>query len=389
MAVAIVMPMGISFYTFKAVSHIIDAYRSKTPLASRRSLLRVATFVSWFPEIVQGPISRFGDLGATLFEPQKFDPAGFMQGLRRFCFGFFKKLIVADRLLPAIALVHAAPDDFHASYILLAIFLFAIALYADFTGGIDVTIGAAQMMGVKVKENFTSPYFAKSIMDFWRRWHITMGTWFRDYLYYPLNSSKFMAALTRPAKNRLGQRAAARLNVIIVTMVVWFSIGVWHGASLNFIMWGLTNGIVIVVHQELMGAYERFSGKSKFAKTKVFGAIQITLTFILMAFINNIDMFKSEAVFRTYGRIFTEGLSGGFLGGGLAEIGLKLSDAAAAGAGVAVMVLTGVLSKTVFKDREFPAWAMAAQCGALCLVILVFGCYGMGYEARQFVYNQF
>jgi D-alanyl-lipoteichoic acid acyltransferase DltB (MBOAT superfamily) len=388
-ALAGIMPMGISFYTFKAVSHVIDAYRSKTSDPSRASLIKVALYVSWFPEIVQGPLSRFSGLGATLFEPRDFEPASFMQGFRRVCFGFFKKLVIADRLLPAVFIVTASPDSFHASSILLVIFLYMITLYADFTGGIDITIGAALMMGVRVGENFNSPYFAKSIMDYWRRWHITMGAWFRDYLYYPLTSSKPVSVLTRPAKALFGTVAAAHVNAVIVTMAVWFSIGIWHGATWNFIVWGLANGVVIVIHQELTPLYKRFSSASAFAKTRVFGAIQIVLTFILMTFINNIDLYNLGDVVRSYGRIFTAGFSSGFLSGGPGEIGLSVSDCAVLAAGVVFMIIAGAFARNYWKDRDFSMSAYAAQCGVLCLVTLVFGCYGIGYEAKQFIYNQF
>jgi len=388
-AASAIMPMGISFYTFKAVSHVIDAYRSKVPDASRESLPRVALFISWFPEIVQGPLSRFGELGATLFEPNGFEPQAFSQGLRRVCFGFFKKLVVADRLFPAIFLVTAAPGEYHSLYILATVFLYMVALYADFTGGIDITIGASLMMGVRVRENFNSPYFAKSIMDYWRRWHITMGLWFRDYLYYPLNSSKIMTIITRPVKKLFGQRAAANANAVIVTMTVWFSIGLWHGATWNFVAWGVANGVVIVVHQQLMGRYERFAAASPFAGTKAFGAIQIVLTFILMSFINNIDLYSFGDAARSAGRILSGGLLAPLPAGGAGEIGLSAADCAVLAAAVAFMIIAGALSRTVFKGRVSPAGTCFLQCGILALAVLVFGRYGIGYEARQFVYNQF
>ncbi|GHU63621.1 alginate O-acetyltransferase [Clostridia bacterium] len=398
-AVSPILPMGISFYTFKAISYVVDAYRSKNSGTATRSLLEIAVFVSYFPEIVQGPISRFSDLRKTLFERQPFQTKEFSLGLRRVLWGYFKKLVIADRLMPAMLLLAADPDKYAGGYVFLAIILYAVTLYADFTGGIDITIGAARMMGVRVSENFNSPYYARSIMDYWRRWHITMGTWFRDYLFYPLNSSKFMTTVTKPFKKLFGAKASVRIHVALVTLILWVTIGVWHGSAWNFVAWGLANGIVIILLQELMPLYKRFEKNTKFAGTAVFHGIQIAFTFFLMAFINAFDIYHGvgEAL-GAFASVFSKGgfsllLDGGL--DGLAEIGLAVPDVLCAGAGVCLTILVGVISRRTAaaqdaqNAQDFSVRICLMQTAVLFFLTLVFGAYGIGYEAKQFIYNQF
>ncbi len=169
-----ILPMGISFYTFQTMGYIIDVYRGKYP--PEKNICKLALFVSFFPQMVQGPISRFDDLSVSLFESHKVNWKTISFGLQRILFGYFKKLVIADRILVAVNAIIRNPEEKTGVYVLVGMVFYAIELYCDFTGGIDITIGIAEVLGIKVKENFERPFFSKSIEEYWRRWHITMGT---------------------------------------------------------------------------------------------------------------------------------------------------------------------------------------------------------------------
>ena len=176
------LPLGISFYTFQTMGYIIDVYRDKYPY--EKNIFKLALFISFFPQLIQGPISRFDDLKETLFGEHSFDAKAISFGLQRILWGFFKKLVIADRLLPAVNTIVRNPEEYQGVYVLVGMFFYAIQLYADFTGGIDIAIGVAEVFGIRLKENFERPYFSKSITEYWRRWHISLGSWFREYMFF-------------------------------------------------------------------------------------------------------------------------------------------------------------------------------------------------------------
>ena len=199
----IALPMGISFYTFQALGYLIDVYRGT--VAAERNPFRLALFVSFFPQLIQGPISRFGDLAQSLYEEHKFDTKQFGFGLERILWGYFKKLVIADRILTGVNTIIRDTGNYRGAYVFVGMLFYALELYADFTGGIDITIGIAQALGIGVKENFNRPYFSKSVKEYWRRWHITMGTWFTDYIFYPISVCKPMLKLSKFARAHLGE----------------------------------------------------------------------------------------------------------------------------------------------------------------------------------------
>lgn len=201
-----VLPLGISFYTFQTVSYVIDVYWEK--VEPERNILRVALFTSFFPLLIQGPISRFGDLKDTLFAGHKADFKQISFGLQRILWGYFKKLVIADRLLVAVTALCGDPEAYTGAYVFIGAVLYAAELYADFTGGIDITIGIAQVLGISVKENFIRPYLSRNIAEYWRRWHISMGTWFKDYIFYPLSVAPWLLKLSKGARKKYPMASA-------------------------------------------------------------------------------------------------------------------------------------------------------------------------------------
>lgn len=236
------LPVGISFYTFQAIGYTIDVYRRT--LAAERNFLTYALFVSFFPQLVAGPIERAANLLPQFKAKHPFQPEEMVGGLRLMLWGMFMKVVVADRISQYVDAVYNNYTEHSGSSLLLATVLFAIQIYCDFGGYSLVAIGAAKVMGFRLMENFRRPYFASSVTDFWRRWHISLSTWFKDYVYIPLGG------------NRVG-RCRHYFNLLVTFLVS----GLWHGANWTFVIWGGLHGMFQVVEKTVR---VRFWGKAFF-----------------------------------------------------------------------------------------------------------------------------
>ncbi len=222
----VLLPVGISFYTFQTLGYTVDVYRKQ--ISPERNLGRFALYVTFFPQLVAGPIERASHLLPQLRRTQDFDAPRVAAGLERALWGLFKKVVIADRLALYVDVVYGAPTAHDPITHLLATYAFAFQIYCDFSGYSDIAIGCAQIFGVDLMENFRTPYLAKTITEFWRRWHISLSTWLRDYLYIPLGGNRHGVAKT--------------YRNLMLTMLLG---GLWHGASWNFVIWGLLHGIFL------------------------------------------------------------------------------------------------------------------------------------------------
>ena len=385
------MPMGISFYTLMSLGYIMDVYWEKQQ--PERNLFRYALFVSFFPQLVQGPISRFGELSESLFAEHKFDWKNVSFGATRVLWGFFKKLVIADRLAVVIATISGDFETYHGAYIFLEMFLYTIQLYADLSGGIDITIGVAEMLGVHVTENFIRPYFSKSLKEYWRRWHITMSTWFRDYLFYPISITKTMQNFSKFLRAHFGDRVGKRLPVYVASFIVWFVTGIWHGTTSNFIVWGIVNYVILMVSEELEPAYARFHEKYIPAEAKGWRLFMVLRTFTMLCFLKLFDCYQSAGeVFRAYGSAFTFAKYGEMVHGGWLELGMSAVDYVVVAVAVLCMLIVSLVQRSESVRVQLWRKPFALRAGLLMtlfLVTLIFGAYGMGYDASQFIYNRF
>lgn len=234
----IILPVGISFYTFQSMSYTIDVYRKE--IAWEPSLLKFATFIALFPQLVAGPIVRAADFLPQMQSEKRFDWNRFNSGMGRVLWGFFKKVAVADSLGPFADQCFQSPEAFGSMHLLIGVVFYAFQIYCDFSGYSDIAIGLARMMGYDFPENFRTPYFSRSFSEFWQRWHISLSTWLRDYLYIPLGG------------NRNGKLATYRNNML--TMLLG---GLWHGANWAFVFWGFLHGLYLVAQRLLAPAWRR------------------------------------------------------------------------------------------------------------------------------------
>lgn len=228
----IILPVGISFYTFQTLSYTIDIYRKQ--LKPTNNWLAFFSFVAFFPQLVAGPIERASHLLPQFYKTYKFNYNQVKSGLFLIAFGLFKKMVIADRAAVLVNQVYNNPTDYHGFEMVIATFLFAFQIYCDFSGYSDIAIGVGRTMGFDLMKNFDSPYFSKSITEFWRRWHISLSTWFKDYVYIPLGGSKIGNYRTYA-------------NLFIVFLVS----GLWHGAAMTFVIWGVIHGLIIIIEKAL------------------------------------------------------------------------------------------------------------------------------------------
>ena len=386
-----ILPMGISFYTFQSTGYMVDVYRGVAK--AQKNPFRYALFVSFFPQLVQGPISRWNDLEKSLFERHDFSWVNIQYGFERVLWGYFKKMVIADRAAIGLATIQSDVSVYYGAYAFVGMVLYAIDLYADFTGGIDITIGVAQMFGITLPENFRRPFFSKSIAEYWRRWHITLCAWFKDYLFYPLSMSKGVNKVSKWLKKHAGKAVGSRFPVYFSSLTVWFVTGIWHGASWNFVVWGLLNSIIMLVSQEFKPLYEKADKKIGYRKLKYYKVFEIIRTTIIVCCLQMLDYYRNIAeAFRMFFSMFTGGNYINVFTKGMWNIGISVADYIVLFAGVIIMFVVSLL------ERKCPVREQLAHKNyiirysvflVLFLLIVVFGTYGIGYESSQFIYNQF
>nr|MCR5330071.1 MBOAT family protein [Lachnospiraceae bacterium] len=258
----ILVPLGISFYTFMSMGYLIDIGKGK--YEAERNIGKLALFVSFFPSVIQGPINRYDQVGPQLIEGHKLEYNNLKFGAQLMLWGFFKKLVIADRVAPFVATVFSASyDQYSGTMLFVGMLGYALQIYADFSGGIDITIGAAQMLGIDLPKNFERPYFSQSLAEYWRRWHKTLGEWMREYVFYPIMLSKFVSNISKKVKAKKDNQAAKVVTSVITTFTVFLLIGIWHGASYQYVAFGLYNATLVALSVALEPLFKKMTEKLK------------------------------------------------------------------------------------------------------------------------------
>ncbi len=382
--IEIILPVGISFYIFQALSYVIDVYRRD--IYAERNFLKYALFVSFFPQLVAGPIERSKNLLTQIGTPKEFSYENLRRGALFMLWGFFLKVVIADRAAIIVNTVYADSTTYCGFYIIIATFFFAIQIYCDFAGYSTIARGAALILGFSLTDNFCAPYFSKSVKEFWRRWHISLTSWFRDYLYIPLGGNR---------KGKIRKKA----NLLCVFAVS----GLWHGSSMAYVVWGMLNGIFQVIGDEFRLLCEKTVKKLKYylpGKIEYIGMdsfsknlLQRLSTFILINFtwlffragklplafmlIKNMMCFNWTVLF-----------DGTLCSLGVPEEFFKIL--------VYAIILLFIVDYKKYKGidvvERFLAqgwWLRVTAEMFLLFVILLYGCYGELYDTTQFIYFQF
>jgi len=379
----ILLPLGLSFYMFQSVGYVLDVHRGT--VKAEKNPLKHLLFVSYFPQLVQGPISKYGNLAPQLFAHHPYDGKQVAFGLQRMLWGFFKKMVIADRIAVAVVALKG-PQYTGLSFFVLTVF-YAIQIYGDFTGGIDIVIGLSEAFGIRLTENFVRPFFSKNIAEYWRRWHISLGEWMKDYIFYPISISSPMRKLSKSARKKW-PNFGKRIPVYAASFATWFCTGIWHGITPNFILWGMMNCVVIVASEELTPLYEKFHNRFHLKEKKWYACFEMLRMFMLMNLIRIVDLFPNVGeYFRRMGTMFTS-FSVPFM-----KLGLTGLDYGILLGGIVLMFAVSLFQEKKGSVRE----ALLKQNAALrytlifllFLAVLLLGSYGIGYDAGNFIYNQF
>ena len=371
----VLLPVGISFYIFQALSYTMDVYRRQVRV--EKNFFKYATFVSFFPQLVAGPIERSSHLLTQFDEPHRFRFSAVRDGLMMMVWGFFLKIVIADRAAIVVNQVFNYSAYYSGIELLVGMVLFAVQVYGDFAGYSCIAIGAAQVMGFDLMENFRRPYFATSVADFWHRWHISLSSWFRDYLYIPLGGS------------RKGQ-ARRYINV----MIVFLCSGLWHGAAWNYVIWGALNGAYQVIGALCKPLREKAMRKTGM-RTETFShrLLQMLVTFVL------IDLswvfFRANTVSDAFGilsRLFVWNPEV-LLDGSLLQLGFDGTQWATLGVSLAVLLAVSTMQERGLRLRDTlnrqEAWFRWAVVIGGVLAVLVLGIYGPNFDSSAFIYFQF
>ncbi len=366
----LILPVGISFYTFQTLSYVIDVYRGTTPVETHFGYY--ALYVSFFPQLVAGPIERPENLLPQLKAEHKLEAANAAGGLRKMILGYFKKVVVADLFATYVVNVYSDVQNANGFTVLVATVLFAVQIYCDFSGYTDIAIGCAEIMGIKLMQNFDRPYTAKSIKEFWGRWHISLSSWFKDYIYIPLG----------------GNRVSKFRNCLNI-MIVFLVSGLWHGAAWTFVVWGVLHGLYQVIGKFTFKPRNKMWEKIGISPDgKLVGAIRTFNTFMLAAFawiFFRANSFADLKVLLT--KLFTDwSFSPSFFIDSLTSMGLDLVAILTC---IISVVILSMLDKTRLASDERRAkpdfrYAYLVWAIAFAWVLLL-----AGDGASSFIYFQF
>lgn len=254
----LLIPLGISYYTLMIISYAVDVYRGQIP--AEKNFAKLMLFAFYFPSITQGPLNRYGDLSPQFYEAHAYEAKPIFAGLMRFSWGCFKKLVIANRAAALISGIYASSKA-TGVLILLALLLTMLQLYSDFSGFADMAIGISRMFGINLPENFRQPYFSRSIAEYWRRWHITLGAWLKDYIYYPLSVSSAAKAFIKKGADREARKRRTKIVSYIALMILWIVMGIWHGSGWKFFLMGVYYGIIFIITMMLEPVSKRFAEK--------------------------------------------------------------------------------------------------------------------------------
>ena len=391
-------PLGISYFTFMGAAYLVDVYRGKW--TAERNPVRLAGYLAFFPLLSQGPIEDVRHLMPQLRAPHALDPAKFVSGVILMLWGFFKKLVVADRVGLFVGAVAAAAQEAPGWMILLAGMGYACQLYADFSGGIDIVRGTAGILGIDLLENFRRPFFSKTVGEYWRRWHITLGNWFRTYLFYPMVTSRAAVGCTSLLSGLIGKKTARVVPGAFASLIVFVLIGVWHGFSLNALWYGLYFGLLSALAMLMDAPLKAFKKRFGIGKSRWFHALCILRTLVLVVIAQFFAMAGGSLDgFQLIGRICTAfgadtflqvqntpGLTFSALEWIIAGIGLLLLLAADLLAERSENKGKGRLCDRLAGSPLYIRWPVMFF---LLFAVLIFGKYGSGADVSTFFYAGF
>lgn len=388
-------PLGVSYYSLSLIGYMLDVYWRKTP--AEHNYLKLLLCTTYFPTIIQGPIMKYSGLMRQFDELPGFDWNRVSFGLQLILYGYIKKVVIADRLGIFPHTVFSEIGSYQGVMVVIAVIFNVLTLYFDFSGCMDVVTGLAQMMGVSVDKNFNHPFFSKTPAEFWRRWHITLGAWFKEYVYMPIAVNPGFIARAAKIKERSGATASRIFSTVVPLIVVWTLTGLWHGTGIDYLLWGWYWGILIIfeaIFQKQLKQIEK-TEESK-GRLPMYNLLRMAITFVIFAvgrMFTALGTGVHNAVPIIFGRIFAGAGLGALSDGTLFQQGLNEKEFAFCILGIILVWIVDVLQERGMSIRQrlseqniVVRWAF--YIGAL-IIIIIFGVYGAGYDASGFAYGGF
>lgn len=390
--VQVIVALGVSYYTFSLISYMADVYRKKDK--AEKNYFRFLLYVMYFPKILQGPISRHDYLAPQLKEEHRFDYNQFCFGLQLMVWGYFKKLVIADRLAIFINKVFGNIANETGAHLLVAACFATFHLYCDFSGCMDIVGGFSQCLGLELEKNFNHPFFSKTAAEFWRRWHITLGTWFKDYVLMPLMISPKLIAIGKKLRARFGPRVGKTFMNVAPLIIVWLLTGLWHGTSWNYVVWGMYWGSMIICSTvfapEIKHITKLLRINTEAGSWKIFQMVRTYMLYIVSRILTSLSTL--EQFFDMWKQVLFNFHPEGFFDGSLYTLGLNRPNFILALVCLFVLWCVSMLQERG-SVREKIAESNIVFRWAIYYIaffsILVFGIYGPGYDAAAFVYLQF
>ena len=388
----VMMPLGISFYTLTAISYVIDVGRENCE--TERNFWKVLLFLSYFPAVTQGPFHRFSQMREQFDSGHRFDYGRMVSGIQRFVWGAFKKLVIADRLGIFVDNVFQSEVSLvSGSVYACAVCFYMLQLYADFSGYIDMAMGVSETFGIVLPENFKRPYFSKSVAEFWRRWHITLGTWFKDYIMFSFVMSGTGRRLSKAFKKKW-ERAGKQAVPVIGTMLVWLLTGLWHGRTYGYLVWGIYYGVIMSASLLLEERYAEWKrrlhikngrGYQLFCMIRTWGIV-----FAADVLIRSADLGQAGSIFAAFVTRFDVTA---LLSKTITAYGLNKFDFLILSAALLIWFLVSFLEESGRDVRRFLAertvFVRWICYYGIVLFVLITGIYGGSYDTAVFMYQSF
>ena len=401
----VALPIGISFYTLSAIGYMADVYWGK--VKAEYSLVKTALFLGFFPVIVEGPICRWEDVEDTLFKNESVKAENVFKGCYRIIWGLFKKMIIADRLAVLVDKVYVGYESYSGAVIVVAAISYTIQLYMEFSGCMDMVIGSAGLFGIRLPENFSQPFFAKTCTDFWKRWHITLGVWFKNYIFYPVSISKTARKWNKfTRKHFKGDfgKYVARMGIAAMALFpVWISNGLWHGPKWNYIFYGLYYFGLIFMGLALEPVRDRILAVLHINPECMFYKAFQTVKMLIIIFTGEM-FFRGDGFrqgFHMFKSIFQGFKTETFKDGTLLTLGLDQNDFRIIIIGCMIVFFADLIKEYWPKETKMcqKQWICTVEkafvpgkwviCYGLVMAILIFGAYGEGYQMIDLIYAGF
>lgn len=387
------IPLGVSFYTFSLLGYVIDVYYGIAK--PQPDLAKFALYGMYFPVMISGPILRYRECGGQFFEAHAFDYGRVTRGMQRMLWGFFKKLVIAERLRTLVDTVYGQYWDYPGAYIWIATICYAFQLYTDFSGCMDIVLGMSESLGLTLPENFKTPFFAKSVAEYWRRWHITLGVWMKEYVFYPLLRTRFFTELNKTWRQKFGKKRGKQYATFAAMFLLWFTVGVWHGGAWKYVIGsGLLHWFYIVMEELLEEPCARLLEKLHIdTKGKFIGGVRILRTFFLVCigdlFFRADSVGAALAMLKGAVTVWNPDI---LWNGALTGLGLDAIEL-----GIAVISLLLLLLVSCLQQKGSVRDGIAGKSlplrwfiwYALLFYVILFGCYGPEYSAAEFIYQGF